>query len=273
MVRGETLLGGPQPLLLRRPRRPNAAGDLPAFWAARISLSRRPLATTRKPKPFRQQGCAFAEPGVVIDEGWIGEPVSGEGELLAQRWQQVVAHIRWRRSRDRSLVHSRRLSRAGCCAPAEAAMASAEARRRADANFTTRIGYLDADGASIEFSELIKVATLCYLACHTIQSGELAMSETGELLEVDPRYPVGRFKRPEKITPQKRLAAIATLAELPEKLSEAWKKPGSRSARHAVPRGWMDRSPVGAPHCRQPHEFIPTNAPGAHPGLANHCRL
>jgi uncharacterized damage-inducible protein DinB len=47
------------------------------------------------------------------------------------------------------------------------------------------------------------------------------MSETGELLEVDPRYPVGRFKRPEKITPYERMAAIAALAEMPGKLSEA----------------------------------------------------
>jgi hypothetical protein len=47
------------------------------------------------------------------------------------------------------------------------------------------------------------------------------MSETGELLEVDPRYPVGRFKRPEKITPHERMAAIAALAETPGKLSEA----------------------------------------------------
>jgi uncharacterized damage-inducible protein DinB len=47
------------------------------------------------------------------------------------------------------------------------------------------------------------------------------MSETGELLEVDLRYPVGRFKQPEKITPEKRMSAIATLAEMPEKLSEA----------------------------------------------------
>jgi hypothetical protein len=47
------------------------------------------------------------------------------------------------------------------------------------------------------------------------------MSEPGELLGVDPRYPVGRFKRPEKITPHKRMAAIAALAEMPGKLSEA----------------------------------------------------
>jgi hypothetical protein len=42
-----------------------------------------------------------------------------------------------------------------------------------------------------------------------------------ELCEVDPRYPVGRFERPEKVTPHKRMAAIATLAEMPAKLSEA----------------------------------------------------
>ncbi len=79
------------------------------------------------------------------------------------------------------------------------------------------------------------------------------MSETGELLEVDPRYPVGRFKRPEKITPRKRMAAIAALAEMPEKLSEALEGlDRDQLSTDAIPRGWMDRSPVGAPHCRQP---------------------
>jgi uncharacterized damage-inducible protein DinB len=47
------------------------------------------------------------------------------------------------------------------------------------------------------------------------------MSETMELHEVDPRYPVGRFERPEKATPHIRMAAIAALAEMPAKLSEA----------------------------------------------------
>jgi hypothetical protein len=48
-----------------------------------------------------------------------------------------------------------------------------------------------------------------------------AMAETVVMQEVDPRYPVGRFKRPEKVTPHKRMAAIAALAELPAKLNEA----------------------------------------------------
>jgi hypothetical protein len=39
--------------------------------------------------------------------------------------------------------------------------------------------------------------------------------------EVDPRYPVGKFQRPENVTPHERMASIATLAELPGKLSEA----------------------------------------------------
>lgn len=37
----------------------------------------------------------------------------------------------------------------------------------------------------------------------------------------DPRYPVGKFERPETITPEERLNAIATLAELPEDLRNA----------------------------------------------------
>jgi transposase len=47
------------------------------------------------------------------------------------------------------------------------------------------------------------------------------MSETVELQEVDPRYPVGRFKRPEAVTPELRLAAIAEIAAMPAALTNA----------------------------------------------------
>jgi uncharacterized damage-inducible protein DinB len=47
------------------------------------------------------------------------------------------------------------------------------------------------------------------------------MPETAVSKEVDPMYPVGKFKRPEKITQNKRMAAIAELAQLPAKLREA----------------------------------------------------
>jgi hypothetical protein len=47
------------------------------------------------------------------------------------------------------------------------------------------------------------------------------MSETVELQEVDPKYPVGGFERPEAVTPHQRMAATADLAELPGKLREA----------------------------------------------------
>jgi hypothetical protein len=38
---------------------------------------------------------------------------------------------------------------------------------------------------------------------------------------VDPRYPVGKFERPETITSEDRLNAIGSLAELPEQLRNA----------------------------------------------------
>jgi uncharacterized damage-inducible protein DinB len=47
------------------------------------------------------------------------------------------------------------------------------------------------------------------------------MGETMEMQAVDPRYPLGKFKRPEKATPHQRMAAIAALAELPGKLRDA----------------------------------------------------
>jgi len=39
--------------------------------------------------------------------------------------------------------------------------------------------------------------------------------------EVDPRYPVGKFERPDKITPDDRRNAIASIAEMPEELRNA----------------------------------------------------
>lgn len=47
------------------------------------------------------------------------------------------------------------------------------------------------------------------------------MSETVGMQEVDPRYPIGTFSKPETVTPYERMAAIAAIAEMPGKLSEA----------------------------------------------------
>ena len=47
------------------------------------------------------------------------------------------------------------------------------------------------------------------------------MTETVEAREIDPRYPIGRFTRPDEITQHDRMAAIAALAELPAKLGKA----------------------------------------------------
>jgi len=41
------------------------------------------------------------------------------------------------------------------------------------------------------------------------------------LIDMDPRYPVGRFTAPSTILPDERTDAIATLAELPEQLRNA----------------------------------------------------
>ena len=47
------------------------------------------------------------------------------------------------------------------------------------------------------------------------------MSGTGDVHEVDPKLPIGRFQRPDVITPHERMVAIATLAEMPGALTEA----------------------------------------------------
>jgi uncharacterized damage-inducible protein DinB len=49
------------------------------------------------------------------------------------------------------------------------------------------------------------------------------MSETAVLEEVDPRYPLGKFKRPESVSAHQRMVAIAELAALPGRLSDAVK--------------------------------------------------
>lgn len=47
------------------------------------------------------------------------------------------------------------------------------------------------------------------------------MVEAMEMQEVDPRYPIGKFQRPENVTEHDQMAAIAALAEMPDKLKEA----------------------------------------------------
>ena len=47
------------------------------------------------------------------------------------------------------------------------------------------------------------------------------MSETAQVQEIDPRYPIGRFKRPGAISQQDRIAAIGALAAMPARLRNA----------------------------------------------------
>jgi uncharacterized damage-inducible protein DinB len=47
------------------------------------------------------------------------------------------------------------------------------------------------------------------------------MSATAQVQEIDPRYPIGRFKRPETISQQDRLEAIAAIAAMPGRLKAA----------------------------------------------------
>lgn len=47
------------------------------------------------------------------------------------------------------------------------------------------------------------------------------MSETAGLAEVDLRYPIGKFKRPENVSVHQRMVAIAELAALPRRLANA----------------------------------------------------
>ena len=58
-------------------------------------------------------------------------------------------------------------------------------------------------------------------SCANLLLPIFARSPAMALSVVDPRYPIGKFEKPETITPDDRLNAIATLAELPEQLRNA----------------------------------------------------
>lgn len=63
--------------------------------------------------------------------------------------------------------------------------------------------------------------------------------------ELDPQYPIGRFVKPESVTPDDRSGAIATLAELPEMLRNA--VDGLDTAQLSMPYredGWTVRQVV-----------------------------
>jgi hypothetical protein len=47
------------------------------------------------------------------------------------------------------------------------------------------------------------------------------MSATAQVQEIDPRYPIGRFKRPETISQEDRTEAIAAIAAMPGLLKDA----------------------------------------------------
>ena len=47
------------------------------------------------------------------------------------------------------------------------------------------------------------------------------MSASAQLQDIDPRYPIGRFRRPETISPEDRTAAIAAIAGMPGLLKSA----------------------------------------------------
>src|SRR5580704_3945659 len=75
-----------------------------------------------------------------------------------------------------------------------------------------------------DLQRLFRLGRLCYLCLPTGQAEkERAMSETAVLEEVDPRYPLGKFKRPESVSAHQRMVAIAELAALPGRLSDAVK--------------------------------------------------
>ena len=71
------------------------------------------------------------------------------------------------------------------------------------------------------------------------------MSETAELLEVDPKYPVGKFQRPESVTAHDRMKAIAAIAALPAMLSTAVKGLDRDQRGHALSRRRLNDTATG----------------------------
>ncbi len=90
----------------------SGGGGAGSFGLCEISASRRPLARTRKPKLLRRRMSRL--PAQVFGRlaGRVGEPVSGEGEVLAEGGKRGVAGVVVAVEADVGLV-------AGSCAWAE----------------------------------------------------------------------------------------------------------------------------------------------------------
>ena len=87
--------------------------------------------------------------------------------------------------------------------------------------------------------------------------------------ELDPRYPIGRFVKPNPFTEDDRHGAIATLAELPEMLRNA--VDGLDTAQLSTPYregGWTVRT-GGASRGGQPYERSCPVEAGPDRGLAD----
>lgn len=86
----------------------------------------------------------------------------------------------------------------------------------------------------------------------------------------DPRYPIGKFTFAGTLTNDERLAAIEAIENCPLELRKGAPRPGGRTARHSLPRGWLDGTPVGPPCCRQPRERLLQVQAGADGREPNH---
>jgi DinB superfamily len=75
--------------------------------------------------------------------------------------------------------------------------------------------------AIIDSGSAARSMGLCYLAAIGSVETEETMAEVAEAQQVDPRYPVGQFKRPDAVSEDDRAAAISAIAEMPAKLSSA----------------------------------------------------
>lgn len=166
-----------------------------------------------------EQDLALALPGVGGFAGRVVEPVAGEVEALSQGGKGGVAGVE---------------------IAVEAEVAGGACLRGCRCNEGDEAESGDEGRAHSGFFQEYRMGCASFFI-RTWGERRIRMSVTVE----DPRYPIGRFEQPETITPEERLNAIATLAELPEELRNAVE--GLNSAQLNTPYregGWTVRQLV-----------------------------
>ena len=142
---------------------------------------------------------ALAGPGVLMFAGRVVKPVAREGEVLTEGGEEGVAGVVI--AIETELWPGRRLREENAGKKDDNEGNDWQTHGQGGTHETHTKGYTK--------------------SCANLLLPIFPRSPAMALSVVDPRYPIGKFEKPETITPDDRLNAIATLAELPEQLRNA----------------------------------------------------